>query len=285
MRIVHKSDQIKLSTNRESFSCISKIIRLANKEFGSKMVFDLKKTKKADGNLKSVYAALDYNLRKSRNTLRILPKKSKALNVELKKDMFGYYTQWEHEIEATFCSGGTKVYAFDPFDYWKFNEYLLFEAFRADWKRIIPCYYKTEIKDFLRNLFRNASEHSNSHSPIFIASAYDGEMLRFTIIDCGQGFLKSIDSTGQCAVNESEAIGLALLGYTSKDTDGSNTLRLLGQYCSENNGDLLVVSGGSSVSFDKNGFHNSAWLPGAFRGSIINFSVKIKLPEFLSFAA
>lgn len=284
MRIVHKSDEGKLSTNPQFFSSVSRIIRLANPHEDAKMVFDMKKASKADGNLTSVYAALNFNLNKSRNSLRILPRKACGTNVGLQKDLFGYFSTWENEIERTFESGATRVYAFDPHDYDRFNDYLFHEAFRKDWKRILPCHYKWDIKGFLRELFCNASEHSNSNSPIFISSAYDGEMLRFTIIDCGEGFF-SVFSKITDIVNDGHAISWAMNGVSVKGDGGKSSLKSLGDYCTANEGELYIISGGASVLYDKEGFHRLSWLPGAFRGSIINLSVKIKLPEFLAEAA
>lgn len=285
LRIIHKAETPSLSTDHKCFSCISKIIRLANRHTGARFVLDMKKTFKADGNLASMYSALNFNLNKSENILSIFPRKACSLKVKTHQDMFGYFSTWEEELENTFQSGGTKVFAFDPFEYEKFNDYLFYDAFRQDWKRKLPYHYKTDIKDFLRKLFRNASEHSNTKSPIFISSAYDGEMLKFTMTDCGEGFFNVFRKVDDEVLNESEAVCLALNGLGVKNGATSGSLKLLGDYCIENNGELFVVSGGASVLYKKDGFHQSGWLPGAFRGSIINLSVRIELPEFLLAAA
>jgi hypothetical protein len=187
-------------------------------------------------------------------------------------------------MEETFCSGATGVFAFDRNDCFAFNDYLFHDAFRKDWKRILPNHYMTQAKAFLKALFKNASEHGKSHDPIFVCSAYADDMLRFTIIDCGEGFQKPFSQVITEIDNEGQAISMAMSGYSVKQKSTS-TLNKLGQYCQENNGELLIVSGSASVSYDKDGFHKVVWLPGAFRGSIINFSVKVELPEFLQLAA
>lgn len=286
MRIVHKSNLKKFSGDDTTFAAVSRMVQLANRHFGAKIVFDMKKTRQSSGDLSSVFAALGYNLQKADNALRILPRKACGVDVSLKKDMFGYYTDWSHELEKTFQSGGTKVFAFDPFDTYSFNDYLLHEAFRKDWKRILPYHYKLDVKDHLRRLFLNSSHHGNSKSPIFVGSSFDSKMLRFTLIDCGVGFFNAIRPAAAYVHSEDRALQLALDGFQVKSGQcGVNSLRALGDYCAANDGDLMIVSGCAVVRFCSNGTHGVSILPGAFRGSIVSFSVGIKLPEFLAAAA
>lgn len=287
MRIVYKSKEPNLLVNQKGFSTISMIIKNANKYRDGKIVFDMKKTSKMDGNLAGVYSALQINLLKRGNNLRILPRKACGVDVNLQKDMFGYFSSWEHEMEKTFQSGATKVFAFDPHDYESFNEYLLFEAFRKDWKGKIPYHYKLEVKSLLRELFRNASEHSNSNNPIIFCLAYDGEMLNATVVDCGEGFLKVFSKVDDEIINEGMAISRAMGGVSVKDRGAERSCSLLwvGEYCHENEGELFVISGSTTVRYDTRGFHQTSQMPAPFRGSIINFSLKITLPQFLAEAA
>ena len=284
MRVVHKSESERITTDEKGFSVIGRITRLANKYNGAKLVFDMKKTRSIHGNLATVYAALGVTFSKTNNQFRILPRKACGTDIVLKKDMFGYFSGWERHLEETFCSGATNVFAFDRSDADAFKDYLFYDAFRKDWKRILPNHYKTEAKIFLKRLFQNATEHGNSHEPIFVSSAYDGDMLRFTIVDCGDGFRKPFSQVISEIENEGQAISMAMSGYSVKK-ESKGTLKNLGNYCTENNGELFIVSGSASVLYDKDGFHKVVWLPGAFRGSIINFCVKIELPEFLRQAA
>jgi len=280
LRIIHKAEDQKISTTHKSFSSISRIIRLANMHSDAKMVFDMRKTLKADGNLVSLYAGLNFNLNKSRNYLTIWPRKACSVRVKHELDLFGYYSSWERHIDKTFESGGTKAFAFNRHDEDSFRDYLLFEAFRQDWKGLLPCHYKYDVKIFLKELFKNACEHSNSDSPIFVSSSYDGEFLKFTLVDCGEGFLSRVHPYETENICESDAISWAMSGKSIRGIEGSQTLKSLGKYCSDNEGELLIISGGSTVLFCKDGFHKNGLLPGPFRGSIINLSVKIKRREF-----
>jgi hypothetical protein len=280
MRVVHKGGYERITTDKNGFSVIGRVTRFGNKYNGAKLVLDMKRIQAIHGNLTTVYAAMSLTFGKSNNQLRILPRKACGTDVILTKDLFGYVSGWEKHLEDTFRCGATSVFAFGRNDFDAFKEYLLHNAFRKDWKRILPYHYKLDAKAFLMELFNNAVQHSNSHEPIFVCSAYDGNMLRFTMVDCGDGFGKQFSKVISEIDNEGQAISMAMSGYSVKNKSKA-TLKNLGDYCTENNGELFIVSGSASVLFDKNGFHKVVWLPGAFRGSIVNFSVKIELPEFL----
>lgn len=285
MRVLHKSTNEKITADVKGFSAIGRIIQIANQHRDAKMVFDMKKTKSVDGNLATVYAALGRWLGKSNNQLRILPRKACGTDVGLTIDLFGNSSGWELHLEETFQSGATNVFAFDRHNIDGFKNYLLHDAFRKDWRGLLPYHYKLDAKAFLMALFESASEHSEIDEPIFVQSSYDGSMLRFTFIDCGVGFQKVLSKLSAEIVNEGEAIAMAMHGYSSRIDLQNCSLKSLGNYCDENDGELFVISENASVLFDKDGFHRVTWLPGAFRGSVINFSVKVKLPEFLQQAA
>jgi len=285
MRVLHKSTSEKITADVKGFSAIGRITQIANRHRDTKMVFDMKNIKSVDGNLATVYAALGRWLGKSNNALRILPRKACGTDVGLTIDLFGNSSGWERHLEETFQSGATNVFAFDRHNIDAFKNYLLHDAFRKDWKRLLPYHYKLDAKAFLMTLFQNASEHGGTHEPIFVQSSYDGHMLRFTFLDCGQEFIKELSQVSNETLNEGQAIMTAMHGYSSNAVSHGGSLKSLGNYCDENEGELFVVSGSASVLFDKDGFHRVTWLPGAFKGSIINFSVKVKLPEFLQQAA
>lgn len=243
----------------------------------------MKRVVHADSNLLSVYAAINYMLNKSANSLTIWPENACSVRVSITKDMFGYFGGWEHLLNKVFMTAGSKVYTFDPHEYQRFNDYLFYDAFKQCWKKVVPYHYITEFKKILRELYRNASNHSQSNNPIFISSGFDGEFLRFTIVDCGVGFLSTLKVTGE-VVCESEAIQYALNGgnigaATNRSLEG------IGRYCYENEGELLVISGGTAVYYGDDRSHIVNPLPGIFRGSIINLSVKIKRVEFARLAA
>lgn len=279
MRIIHKAND-PIETDHKGFSSISRMLSLANRHSAVKMVLNLKKILKANGNLASLYAALSYSLERSSNRLAIWPQTGCSLTVNHHKDLFGSCGRWDSDLESVFQSGASRVVAFDRHEYDRFNDYLLLEAFRVDWKGVLPYHYKLDVKDLLRKLYRNASEHSNGEGPIFISSSYCHDMLRFTLVDCGHGFKKNISSVNEESCSEGDAIRWAFNGNSVKGEGKSATLKCVGQYCTDNGGELLVVSGATSVRFCNKGLHRERLLPAPFRGSIVNLSVKINRMVF-----
>lgn len=277
MRVSCKAKNQYLGTRHESFCSISKIIQSANRLNNAKITFNLKDTYRADGNLASVYAALSYNLSKSKNTLTIIPRKAISTKLSISKDLLGYRCSWEEYLDLAFWSGGTKVHAFDPYEFDRFKDYLIHDAFGQAWKDILSDYTRSSVEAFLMELFQNASEHSNSHSPIFISSSYRSQMLRFTIVDCGEGFLRQIRKVDSEVLTEKQAIMWALRGKSVKgEGEGNEVLQELGKFCSDNGGELLIVSGCASVSYNKNKCFEFSSLPAPFRGAIINLSIRVQ---------
>lgn len=275
MRVTCRANTPYLNTSHQSFEEISRIIQSSNMYHNSKMIFDMRQASRADGNLASVYAAMSHYLKKSNNSLFLGPKDYQKIKVAFNKDLLGYYSTWEEFLENVFWSGGTKVQAFDPGDYIGFKTYLLNGAFRSDWKGKLPVNLKLEIKKFLRSLYHNASIHSRRDEPIFISSSFRDQMLRFTIVDCGEGFLKRVKRVDSTVITERQAIRWAFRGNSVDSVRRKETLKQLGEFCLANGGELIVVSGCASVTFGKNGHHESHPLPAPFRGSIINLSVRV----------
>lgn len=280
LRVIHKVENRTISASHKGFSVVSRVLRLVNKYKGARLIQNLKATIKVDGNLMGFYGALSYLMGMSNNSLTIWAKKGCSLTLDCQKDLFGYYGGWDAKFEEAFKSGATRLFAFNRHDYDGFNHYLLFHAFRKDWKNVIPYHYKLDVKAHLRQLFRNASEHSNVETPIFISSSYSDDTLRFTIVDCGEGFLKRVRVAEEKTASQSEAIFWALNGNSVKGSRVTSSLRSLGEYCVNNNGELFVVSGCASVLYNIDGFHQFGILPGPLRGSMICLSVGIKRMVF-----
>lgn len=280
LRIIHKVDSRVISADHKGFSVVSRVLRLVNKYKGARLVQNLKATIKVDGNMMSFYAALNFLIGMSSNSLTIWAKKGCSITLDCQRDLFGYYGGWDAKFEEAFNSGATRLFAFNKHDFYGFNHYLLFHAFRKDWKGVIPCHYKSDVKTHLRQLFRNASEHSNLETPIFISSSYSEDILRFTIVDCGEGFLKRVREAEEKTVSQSEAIFWAMDGNSVKNHQATGSLKALGDYCSSNNGELFIVSGCASVLYNRDGFHQFGLLPGPLKGSMISFSVGIKRMVF-----
>jgi hypothetical protein len=264
-----------LKTSYKSFDSISKIFINAHCKRNAKVTFNLDRVSQNDANLSSVCAAVSFMLEKSQNTLDIGPRKFGYNKVRFSKDLLGYHCTSAAFLGLTYWTGGTPVHIFDQEDEAGFSDYLLHSAFRKDWKSDIPVHYKIRIKEFLKELFKNAVDHRDNKEPIFISSSFKDGYIKFTIADCGRGFLKQISKVDKKVIGDREAISWALKGKSIKGLDRSNTLKCLGDYCLGNGGSLIVLSGNYSVKYGRHQEHEYNQLSAPFRGSIINLSIKI----------
>ncbi|MBX2963955.1 MAG: ATP-binding protein [Cyclobacteriaceae bacterium] len=244
------------------------------------MTFNLEKAWQGDANLSSVCAAMSYMLERSQNTLDIGPRKYGYNKVRFAKDMLGYYCASPAFHGLTYWTGGTPVHIYDTTNTLGFSDYLLYSAFRKDWRFEIPSHYKSTIKKYLKELFQNAADHMGNGEPVFISSSFKGGYLKFTIADCGKGFLGAINKVDDEVVTDKQAISWALSGKSVKGLDRSRTLKRLGDYCLANGGSLIVVSGNYSVKYGRHLEHEYMKLSAPFRGVIINLSIKVYKQKF-----
>lgn len=276
MRVTCTTELSSLSTTHKAFDTLSKIYGEANAKSNTRMTFNLDKASHGDGNLSAVCASISFMLGKSENSLDIGPRKHGYNKVKVAKDMFGYRCSSYAFQRLTFWSNGTEVRIFEANRFIEFSEYLVKEAIRSDWRNQIPVHYMLDVKDFLRKLYRNCSEHMDSSDPIFLSSSFKNNILTFTIADCGVGF------RNQFVLGDDRAITItsALNGKSAKGDGLGGTLKELGDYCWFNSGSLLVVSGNSSVEYKEDGIHEVRKLSAPIRGSIVSFSVKIEMQKF-----
>ena len=109
---------------------------------------------------------------------------------------------------------------------------------------------KEMIEDDLIEIFCNASYHSNTTDPIFVSGQYypGQSLLKFTMVDLGDGFLPKINDVTKGKVTTSlEAIKWALEGNSSKlvkeRTPGGLGISRINAYMTQNNGHLEIITG------------------------------------------
>ncbi len=214
---------------------------------------------------------MSYLLVKSNNLLIILPKRFRSYRGPFFSDIFRVTTS--RFLRDEFWEGGTELASFEPNKYFEFASYLEKRAFNKYLR--ISSLVVDQLKSFLAQLFVNACYHGASHSNIFICSSYRDNELKFTIVDCGQGFLRRVKQVNHEIVNEEEAIIWSMRGNSVRGANGSGCLRLLTPYCLENDGSLIVISGSTSVTVEKMNEYKVSNLPGPFRGAIISLSIKV----------
>lgn len=283
MRINYSSTLKHVETNHEGFSEISQIMNCIRAYSNTKVVFNLCNTLSMDGSMASVYAAMSYYLSKSENSLSIKTRNEKRLPLTYRNDLLGKQVNWGEFLKHRFWNGGTPVKGFSRNDFFRFEHYLIKEAFDPCW-RDVPVLIKQAVKLHLRRLFKNASEHCDDESPIFISSSFRERMLRFTIVDCGHGFLKGIKERNDDLINEQHAIMWAVYGGSCKGRPAGK-LRALRKFCSFHLGSLLIASGYSTVGMDEEGNVSYGELVAPFRGSIVSFSLYVPKPDLIQLAA
>lgn len=141
------------------------------------------------------------------------------------------------------------------------------------------------IKDTLRThyleVFTNVGLHANTKLPVFSCGQYFPErnVLKFTLLDLGDGFLKKIQtSTNGRVSDDKSAILWATEGVnTTKDVKvfgpGGTGLKELKKYCYANNGSLHICSGKGYVNMLNNKTLEFN-LPFPFPGSIISIIMR-----------
>lgn len=141
------------------------------------------------------------------------------------------------------------------------------------------------VKDALRThyieVFTNVGLHANTTLPVYTCGQYFPErnLLKFTLIDLGDGFLRKIQAATNGRVSDDRsAILWATEGINStKDVNtfgpGGTGLKELKNYCNANNGSLHICSGTGYVNMLSNRtleYH----LPAPFPGSIISIIMR-----------
>ncbi len=274
MRVTCKTELPSLSTTHKTFDTLASIYNVANSRSNTKMTFNLEKASHGDANISAVCASIGFVLNKSQNTLDIGPRKHGYNKVKLDKDLFGY--RCSHAFQRlTFHSHGTEVRIFEPNMEMDFKNYLVRDAIRPDWRKLIPVHYWSDVKEFLLKLYHNCTEHMDCNDPVFFSSSFKNNVLTFTVADCGDGFLKQVCKVDKDVVTEKQSIVWAMRGNSVKGNGFGGILNELGDYCWFNEGSLLVVSGNASVEYRENGLHEIQKLSSPIRGAVINFSIKI----------
>lgn len=159
----------------------------------------------------------------------------------------------------------------------KFCKYLRSDFFGHRGLDDLSHTVKTNLSSHYEEIFTNVGLHANTTAPIYSCGQYfpEKKVLKFTLVDIGDGFLKKIaDKTKGQINNDKDAIVWALRDLnTTKNIaafgPGGTGLKELKKYCAENNGSLHICSGNGYVNFfkERNMEHT---LPIVFKGSLIN---------------
>ncbi len=140
---------------------------------------------------------------------------------------------------------------------------------------------KEKIIEDLIEVFSNSHLHAETTLPFFVAGQYypQSGVLKFTMVDLGEGFLPKIEKTTNGKVNSSlDAIAWALKGNTTKkDAPGALGITGMRKYVKENEGVLDIITGDGYWS---SGYEGTIYEDGRplvdaiFVGTTINLTFK-----------
>jgi len=136
---------------------------------------------------------------------------------------------------------------------------------------------KANLSTHFEEIFVNVVQHANTDYPIFTCGQYfpEKQMLKFTLVDLGEGFLKKIAVKTEGSVStDNEAMLWATYNLnTTKDVitfgPGGTGLKEIKKYCEQNNGSLHLCSGKGYLNLLKDRTLEQT-LPQPLHGSLVN---------------
>jgi len=159
----------------------------------------------------------------------------------------------------------------------KFCQYLRRDFFGHRGLEALSTTTKTTLSTHFEEIFTNVVLHANSTYPIFTCGQYypEKQMLKFTLVDLGEGFLKKIaaKTNGEVSTHTKAILWATYNLNTTKDVitfgPGGTGLKEIKNYCESNNGSLHICSGNGYINFLKNKTLEQV-LANPFQGSIVN---------------
>ncbi len=230
-----------------------------------------------DANLSALLLAIVHKL-KTENKVFVFLITADHMNVFLRNGLIAHlagkgninpYTDYrESTIPCT---------SFDTTDDEGFCGYIRKDFFGHRGMDQIKSTTKITLATHFEEIFVNVLQHANTSYPVFTCGQYFPErnVLKFTLVDLGEGFLKKITekTNGEVASNNAAILWATYNLNTTKDIKtfgpGGTGLKELKKYCAENDGSLHICSGDGYVNFIKDRtleHHLTQPLP----GSLIN---------------
>ena len=274
-------NSLSVETNHLGVSELLRFYIEANKLSYSTITLDLTECIHIDANLSALILAISHKLQ-LKNKVRVFVEFNKSQNIFFRNGLVshlqgkGNNNQYGDSRESTI-----PLKIFNPDEDESFCSYLSNDFFSHRSLINVPLATKQSLRSHYLEIFNNVWLHANTSLPIFSCGQFFPEknILKFTLIDIGDGFLKKINvNTNGRIDNDKSAIIWATEGLnTTKDVStfgpGGTGLKLLKKYCLENNGSLHISSGSGYVNM-LNGRTLEYNLPCIFQGSIINIIMR-----------
>lgn len=268
---------IELETNHIGVSEILKFYAFAKQYKYTSVQLNISRVNTMDANLSALVLAIAHKL-KVENKVYVFVLLADHMNVFYRNGLIshlagkGNANQYEDNRQSTI-----PLTSFSNTEDEKFCQYLRRDFFGNRGLENLSNTTKTNLSTHFEEIFVNVVLHANTGFPIFTCGQYFPEkrMLKFTLVDLGEGFLKKINQkTNGVVTTDNAAILWATYNLnTTKDVitfgPGGTGLKEIKKYCEKNKGSLHLCSGKGYVNFlkDKTMEHN---LQQPFNGSLVN---------------
>lgn len=225
-----------------------------------------------DANLSCLLLAIIGKLRHE-NKLYIYLEIPNHMNVLFRNGFFNYLLGKERPVydqrESTI-----PLKTFTPESDDEFSLYLKRDFFAHRALDHIPFSTVKQLKTAFSEVFVNVELHANANQ-VYTCGQYfpNKNLLKFTLLDLGVGFLKKIKITNPDIKSDIEAIDWAVKpGNTTKNRDfgpGGYGLQDIIDYCKSNNGSIHIVSGSGYWTLS-GGHHMNYRIKNPFPGAMVH---------------
>jgi hypothetical protein len=274
---VYKISVLTIETNFQGIDELIKFYGFASQFNYTSIELDLTSVNHIDANLSALIMALAHKL-KHKNKNWIFIQFPPHMNVFFRNGLIshlkgeGNSNTYGDNRESTI-----PLKAFDKEEDDNYCRYLKSEFLGHRGLDYLTRTVKDNLQDHFLEVFINAVQHANPILPIYACGQYFPEknILKFTLIDLGCGFLQKInEKTNGTVIDDKSAIVWATESLnTTKNKavfgPGGTGLKNLKKYCALNNGSFHICSGNGYVNMigDKTVEYN---LKTPLQGSLIN---------------
>lgn len=273
---LYKINVLLIETNYQGIDELMKFYDFASQFTNTSIALDLTSVNHIDANLSALIMALAHKLRYQYKNW-IFVQFPPHMNVFFRNGLLshlqgnGNKNNYEDNRESTI-----PLKAFDKEDDDSYCRYLKTEFLGHRSLDNLSRTVKDNLQSHFSEVFTNVALHANPILPIYSCGQYFPEknVLKFTLIDLGNGFLDKIrlKTNGNVSDDKSAMIWATQNLNTTKDSNfgpGGLGLKELKKYCENNNGSFHICSGSGYVNMIGNKtIENNLKIP--LQGSLIN---------------
>lgn len=266
-----------IETNHAGVSELLKFYEWARQYKYSSVQLNISPCNSMDANLSALLLAIVHKL-KAENKIYVFLILADGMNVFMRNGLIAHLSGKGNANPYTDNRESTiPCTVFDTTDDEGFCQYVRRDFFGHRGLLNVPSTTKINLTTHFEEIFVNVLQHAETTYPVFTCGQYFPEknVLKFTLVDLGQGFLKKIAQKTKGEVNtDNQAIIWSTYDLnTTKDIltfgPGGTGLKELKKYCAENDGSLHISSGQGYVNFLK-GKTMEYRLPAPMPGSLVN---------------